>query len=315
MFQLLPLPVLLALAVVTPVSAAPSLVLPRNATTLVDRAVTTLSAGAIASFAPYTEFAAAAYCPNGIANWECGDACSATDDFQLSAHGGDGGDVQYYYVGWSPSLSTIIVAHQGTDPTQFESVLTDIDFPQDSLDPTLFPGVPSGARVHGGFRDAHADTATAVLAAVRALLTAQNTNSVTVVGHSLGGAIAELDAVFLKLNIPDADVKAVTFGKPRVGNPAWAEFVDAKVDGFTRINNKKDLVPILPGRGLGFSHPEGEVHIVEDGVWVECPGNDDADDDECTIQTVPNIFDGNIIDHRCPWCTPLVLLSLRVSNM
>ena len=75
MFQLLPLPVLLALAVVTPVSAAPSPVLPRNATTLVDRAVTTLSAGAIASFAPYTEFAAAAYCPDGIANWECGGTC------------------------------------------------------------------------------------------------------------------------------------------------------------------------------------------------------------------------------------------------
>ncbi|KAL1746149.1 Alpha/Beta hydrolase protein [Schizophyllum fasciatum] len=301
MLQLLLLPVLLALVAVAPVSAAPSGVLrpvvEHNATMLVNRDVTQLSADAIAGFASYTEFAAAAYCPNGIANWECGAACSATGDFELNVHGGDGGDVQYYYVGWSPSLKTIIVAHQGTDPTQLESILTDADFPQDPLDTALFPGVPSSARVHGGFRDAHADTASTVLDAVRSVMSAQNTKSITTVGHSLGGALAELDAVFLKLNIPAADVRVVAFGKPRVGNPEWAEFVDATVNGFTRINNMHDLVPILPGRGLGFAHPEGEVHIVKDGEWVKCSGNDNADDEKCTIKTVPNIFVGNIIDH------------------
>ncbi|TRM58502.1 Alpha/Beta hydrolase protein [Schizophyllum amplum] len=299
------LPVLLA----TTALAAPAAVVVSNATTLISRAattlvsrdVTTLTADAIAGFAPYTEFAAAAYCPQGIETWQCGDSCTANGDFELYGYGGDGGDVQYYYLGYSPSLQTIIVAHQGTDPTELESVLTDVDFPQDSLDATLFPGAPTDALVHGGFRDAQADTADIVLAGVRALMASSGTSSVTAVGHSLGGAIAEMDAVFLKLNIPEAVVNAVTFGKPRVGNPAWAELVDASVDSFRRVNNMDDLVPILPGRGLGFAHPEGEVHIVQEGEWVACPGNDDADDEECTIQTVPNIFEGNVLDHLGPY--------------
>jgi len=82
-----------------------------------------------------------------------------------------------------------------------------------------------------------------------------------------------------------------------VGNPVFAELIDSNVPDFTRVNNREDLIPIIPGRGLGYAHPEGEVHIIDDGNAVACSGNDNADDAECQIQTVPNIFDGNIIDH------------------
>lgn len=50
------------------------------------------------------------------------------------------------------------------------------------------------------------------------------------VGHSLGGALAELDALFMTLNLPsNVHVKAVTYGTPRVGNAAWASFFDSHV--------------------------------------------------------------------------------------
>lgn len=50
------------------------------------------------------------------------------------------------------------------------------------------------------------------------------------VGHSLGGALAELDALFLTLNLPSTtSVRAVTYGTPRVGNPAFAALIDSKV--------------------------------------------------------------------------------------
>ena len=77
--------------------------------------------------------------------------------------------------------------------------------------------------------------------------------------------------------------------------------VSAQVPDFTRINNESDLVPIIPGRGLGFAHPQGEVHITSPGNAVACSGNDNASDGQCTIKTVPNIFRGSILDHLGPY--------------
>lgn len=40
----------------------------------------------------------------------------------------------------------------------------------------------------------------------------------------------------------------------------------------THINNKEDPIPILPSILLGYRHPEGEIHIMDSGAWVACPG-------------------------------------------
>jgi Lipase (class 3) len=77
----------------------------------------------------------------------------------------------------------------------------------------------------------------------------------------------------MTLNLPaGTSVKGVTYGTPRVGNADFARFFDAKVSDFTRVNNEKDIVPIVPGRFLGFAHPHGEVHITSPGNAVACPG-------------------------------------------
>ena len=62
-----------------------------------------------------------------------------------------------------------------------------------------------------------------------------------------------------------------------------------QVPDFKRVNNEKDPIPIVPGRFLGFQHPHGEIHIIQPGEAVSCPGDDDATDAQCTIETVPNI--------------------------
>jgi predicted lipase len=124
----------------------------------------------------------------------------------------------------------VVLAHQGTDPTQLLSVATDVNIIQETLDSSLFPNVPRGVLVHGGFRDAQASTASILLAQVKTLLAKNKASKVIVVGHSLGGAIAELDALMLRLNLPSSvSVKGVTFGTPRVGNPAFANFFDKTV--------------------------------------------------------------------------------------
>lgn len=68
----------------------------------------------------------------------------------------------------------------------------------------------------------------------------------------------------------------------------------------THINNKEDLVPILPGMFLGFVHPSGEVHIEDSGEWAACPGQDNPST-ECVVGDVPTIFQGNATDHDGPY--------------
>ncbi len=88
-----------------------------------------------------------------------------------------------------------------------------------------------------------------------------------------GAAVGLLDALFLRLNIPsDVAVRFVGYALPRVGNQAFADFVDGSGVQVEFINNKRDLVPILPGRFLGYRHPSGEIHIQDSSTWVSCRG-------------------------------------------
>ncbi|KAJ3807451.1 Alpha/Beta hydrolase protein [Lentinula aff. lateritia] len=265
------------------------------------RTVTSLSTAQFSSFAPFTQFARAAYC-DGFQDWTCGAACDANADFEVSLAGGDDSDIQNYFVGFSPSLSSIIVAHEGTDPLQLESDLTDVEVLLASLDTSLFPGISSSVQVHDGFKNEHAKTASVILAEVRTLMASKNTKNVMAVGHSLGGALAELDALFFALDLPSgSNISAVTYGTPRVGNPAFASLIDQHVPSFKHINNEKDLIPIVPGRFLGYAHPAGEIHIISPGNVVLCSGDDDATDSQCIIDTVPNIFEGDILNHLGPY--------------
>ncbi|KAG5648525.1 hypothetical protein DXG03_003136 [Asterophora parasitica] len=182
------------------------------------------------------------------------------------------------------------------------SLLTDANILQDPLDTKLFPGVGSNVKVHDGFRNAHALTAPKILAEVKSLVASKGAKSVTVIGHSLGGALAELDALYLSLNLPaGTSIRARTYGTPRVGNEAFATLLDSKIRDLKRINNRRDLIPIVPGRFLNFAHGEGEVHILGPGKAVSCSGADNSVDSQCQIKTVPTIFDGDIIDHLGPY--------------
>ncbi len=105
---------------------------------LAERSVTALSSSQLSAFAPFTQFARAAYCPSDkVKNWSCGQACNALPGFQPTLIGGDGNAVQLcellavvksvsrdlpvfsmsVFVGYWPQQNSVVVAHQGTDPT------------------------------------------------------------------------------------------------------------------------------------------------------------------------------------------------------
>ncbi|KAG8729281.1 hypothetical protein FRC11_009137, partial [Ceratobasidium sp. 423] len=75
------------------------------------------------------------------------------------------------------------------------------------------------------------------------------------------------------------------------GVPSGVESFDV-----SRITNKQDLLPILPGMFLGFHHSPGEKHILEGDAWVACAGQDNPDQ-RCSTGAVPNIFEGDLKDN------------------
>lgn len=119
-----------------------------------------------------------------------------------------------------------------------------------------------------------ASTASTILSYVQSTLSTQGISNVTVVGHSLGAALALLDGVFLSLQLPkNVTVNVIDFAMPRVGNQAFVDFVDIQLSGrVTHVNNKEDPIPVLPPIYFGFHQPSGEIHIQDSGEWDDCPG-------------------------------------------
>ncbi|KAJ3484408.1 hypothetical protein NLI96_g5672 [Meripilus lineatus] len=241
--------------------------------------ITPLTKAEITSFKPFSYYANTAYCdPSFTRNWTCGLNCEANPTFEPVASGGDGDKVQFWFVGFDPTLDTVVVSHQGTDFSKIHAVLTDADVNMTKLDSGLFPGVSRYVEIHRGFGDAHARIASTILAEGIHLVNFQ-ANSVATQGLayniSLGAAIALLDSVFLALYLHNVIFKTVVYAMPRVGNQAFADYVDEHLYDFHHINNKKDPVAISPERFLGYHHPSGEIHIGDDNAWYVCPDKGD----------------------------------------
>lgn len=118
------------------------------------------------------------------------------------------------------------------------------------------------------FRYIGTRTAEDILSVVRTTILKHNATKVSLIGHSLGGALALLDSIYLPLHINGVEFRTITYGLPRVGsfisllhgtkltpvqqvgNEAFADYVDTHTT-LTHINNKKDLVPTLPGMPNG----------------------------------------------------------------
>ena len=71
-------------------------------------------------------------------------------------------------------------------------------------------------------------------------------SSVTVCGHSLGGALATLLTLDVGLNTSCRAPTAYTYASPRTGDHTFAGTYNAVIPASYRIANRQDLVPKLP---------------------------------------------------------------------
>jgi pimeloyl-ACP methyl ester carboxylesterase len=100
-------------------------------------------------------------------------------------------------------------------PLHREPILINVDIPLGAL---IDVDLSDSIEVDDGFSDEQAKTAEAVATAVQAGIDDYATANVTVVGHSLGAALALLDAVYLPLHLPadSTNYRTITYGMPRV---------------------------------------------------------------------------------------------------
>ncbi|KAJ6799157.1 putative phospholipase A1-Ibeta2, chloroplastic [Iris pallida] len=136
--------------------------------------------------------------------------------------------------------------------------------------------------------------------------------SITITGHSLGGAIALLVADELTTRLPQAPPIAVfSFGGPKVGNRAFADRLDKKGVKALRVVNSNDVVPRVPGvlpreelgRRIGrpmdgYAHFGAELRVDSRSSPYLKP---DADPNCChDLESYLHLVDG-FVDRDCPF--------------
>lgn len=102
---------------------------------------------------------------------------------------------------------------------------------------------PAGHLVHAGFND----TWKSFAADIRTFLRGRNPSTIHCVGHSLGGALATLNADHLS-NVGAGQVKLYTFGCPRTGTIPFARSLTKRVlaENIYRVHHQSDPVTMIP---------------------------------------------------------------------
>lgn len=145
--------------------------------------------------------------------------------------------------------------------------------------------------VHMGFLESWRSARDVVLPELKALKVKHPSYPIRLVGHSLGGAVACLAALELRVSMGWEDVDATTFGEPRVGNYLLACFIDKvfNLDGdidlesrsYRRVTHSNDPVPLLPLDEWGYRPHAGEIYISKpdlspsEGDLRTCVGDSD----------------------------------------
>lgn len=130
------------------------------------------------------------------------------------------------------------------------------------------PFLPGAGHTEDGFtamyeslRTGAAPGSPTVVSALAKLPFPQPVGSVTVCGHSLGGALATLLALDVAANTAFTGPAVYTYGSPRTGDSLFAATFDQVVKNSWRVANRVDIVPALPPP-LDYEHVLNPVELI-----------------------------------------------------
>ncbi|CAO3637455.1 unnamed protein product [Mucor hiemalis] len=251
--------------------------------------VVTASSAQISQFKLYAGLAATAYCrsvvPSGA--WDCKNCLKYAPDGKLLVTFSSLSADTNGFVLRSDAQKTIHLVFRGTN--SIRSAIVDLEFVFTDYSPV------SGAKVHRGFLASYNEVVPTFFPVLQAQLTAYPSYKVVVSGHSLGSAqalLAGMDLYQREKRLSPSNLSIYTVGCPRVGNSAFAYYVDATGIPFSRSVNDRDIVPHLPPQALGYLHPGVEAWSTSSSNVQICTAN--IETDQCSNSIVPFT---SLVDH------------------
>ncbi|KAH0394840.1 extracellular lipase, partial [Aureobasidium melanogenum] len=246
--------------------------------------------------------------------FKCLSRCSEFPDFELVKTWNTGqlmsDSCGYIALSHSQSNPRIIVAFRGT--YSIANTVVDLStIPQEYIP---YPGDPdsdaskagqkkpetprcNNCTVHTGFYKSWKVASSAILPDLEAAVAAFPNYALTLVGHSLGGAVAALAG--LELDSRGWNPTVTTFGEPRLGNAALNQYLDQQFnllsspteawtntfDGrqlrYRHVTHIDDPVPLLPLTEWGYRMHAGEIYISKSALTPDvrdlqhCVGDED----------------------------------------
>ena len=252
------------------------------------------------------EFQSAAYCYDleALRSWTCVRCRGRTTGFQLY-------DVVYdvkrdlvAYIGYFPGLDAILTVFRGSNSRSLRNWLQDLNSVQ-ARKVLPYKGA-ADATVHKGFYEAyHGSLLQERLKYMARDIHHRNQDMrFFILGHSLGAAMAQLYALDIYVHYNITNLEVHTFGSPRVGNYAYAEFFNRTIPYSVRMTHQSDIVPSLPPASFGFHHVPREVWsfnvelgaLVPDFIFQKvCDGS--GEDPTCSLSVCHLGFCTSIADH------------------
>ncbi|KPA73825.1 lipase precursor-like protein [Leptomonas pyrrhocoris] len=224
-----------------------------------------------------------------VDRWTCGHICSNVPGFETYAVLNNDDFGTRGFVGVDHNNSQIVVAYRGSDDLAnwlLDLLAVPVQYKPDDCG--------SGCKVHAGFMLSYLSLSTDTSDAVLTLLGTYPNYGIVVTGHSLGGAMATLAAADLQDLLNHGNftpapqpVTLYTYGSPRVGNAAFAQWVtDLLSDGASyRITHSRDPIVRLPPISWGFAHVTSEVFYksLQNISRVMCVDTVTKQDGKCSI--------------------------------
>lgn len=191
-----------------------------------------------------------------------------------------------YFIATNPAQNITALVLRGSDNAYdfiLDAMVKQIPFDYKELP---IPGIneTTGAKVHQGFWEKFDDTHDQIAKDVQKTLKKYSeTTKLVVIGHSLGGAWAVLEAADLVVNHKVNVTAVYTYGQPMVGN---VELMDPLLDvigndKYIRVVNMNDMIPhvgFMPNGSFGSQNRESFVFRCppEYGFKVCAPGQDSS---------------------------------------
>ncbi|KAL4459318.1 hypothetical protein ABPG74_017931 [Tetrahymena malaccensis] len=240
----------------------------------------------------YLFYQKASYCPrNNITNWECGNICKFHPSmkdilvYYNDTHAAQG------YLGFD--RGQIVITFRGSTRT-LTNWIYNFDVKKSPFEKC------QNCSIHSGFLKTYNDIKDQLLKNLDNLISKYPAAPIIISGHSLGGAIATIAAIdiqhFLNERSYQNVIKEVhTFGSPRVGNQAFAEYYNQLIPQTARVVNNQDIVPHLPPNKIGYYHVGTEI-------WLDKEFNQQKDcqpfiEDNSCSKSVKSIVSYSFFDH------------------